>query len=215
MEEDITTAIFEQAAVGIAQIETQTGKFVRINQKYCDIVGYQPEDIIDTTFMEISHPDDLQEDLNHMERLKSGIINEFAMEKRLFHKSGKIVWVHLSVSPMGRGLKIPTYHIAVIQDISRRKEAEAERAKLESSLRQQNEKLRIRTEELQSTLEEMKTLKGFIPICSYCHNIRDEEGAWERLEGYLSKHSYAQFSHGVCPKCLAKARADAGLDNRG
>ncbi len=59
---------------------------------------------------------------------------------------------------------------------------------------------------------EIKILRGIIPICSYCHSIRDEEGAWDRLEAYLSKHSDAAFSHGICPKCITKARADAGLD---
>lgn len=67
-------------------------------------------------------------------------------------------------------------------------------------------------EELESKLEEIKVLQGIIPICSYCHNIRDDEGAWDQIEAYLSKHSDAQFSHGICPKCLVKARDDAGLD---
>jgi len=212
MDEDITTAIFDQAAVGIAQIETQTGKFIRINQKYCDIVGYQKEDMSGATFMEITHPDDLQEDLNNMEKVKNSVINEFSMEKRYFHKNGSIVWVNLTVSPMGNVLNKPTHHIAVIQDITRRKEVEAERSKLEKMLSLQNEELIKKTADLQSTLEEIKILKGIIPICSYCHSIRDDEGAWDRFEAYLSKYTDAEFSHGVCPDCLPKVRADAGLD---
>jgi PAS domain S-box-containing protein len=66
-------------------------------------------------------------------------------------------------------------------------------------------------DELQKALDEIKTLKGIIPICSYCHNIRDEDGAWNRLEAYISKNSNAAFSHGVCPTCLVKARVEAGL----
>jgi len=65
---------------------------------------------------------------------------------------------------------------------------------------------------LKEAINEIQTLKGIIPICSYCHSIRDDEGAWSQLEAYLSKHSEAMFSHGICPKCMAKARADAGLD---
>ncbi len=57
-----------------------------------------------------------------------------------------------------------------------------------------------------------KTLKGIIPICSYCHSIRDDQGAWDRVEAYLSKHSDAELSHGICPKCLGKARLEFGLD---
>ncbi len=50
--------------------------------------------------------------------------------------------------------------------------------------------------------EEIKTLEGIIPICSYCKNIRDDEGSWERLEAYIDTHSNAQFSHGICPDCF-------------
>ena len=67
-------------------------------------------------------------------------------------------------------------------------------------------------EELENKLDEIKVLQGIIPICSYCHSIRDDKGAWDQVEAYLSKHSDAKFSHGICPKCLAEARADAGLD---
>lgn len=69
-----------------------------------------------------------------------------------------------------------------------------------------------RTRELQQALDEIQTLKGIIPICSYCHKIRDDEGAWERLESYLTKHSDASFSHGICPDCAKKVRKDEGLN---
>ena len=68
---------------------------------------------------------------------------------------------------------------------------------------------------IQSALNEIKTLKGIIPICSYCKQIRDEEGAWDRMEAYLSKHSDAKFSHGICPKCESKTRLEAGLPKNG
>lgn len=66
--------------------------------------------------------------------------------------------------------------------------------------------------ELKIAINEIKTLRGIIPICSYCHSIRDDEGAWSKIEAYLSAHSEIQLSHGICPKCLPKVRADAGLD---
>ncbi len=68
--------------------------------------------------------------------------------------------------------------------------------------------------ELKTALEEIKTLRGIIPICSYCHSIRDDSGAWSMLESYISKHSEAQFSHGVCPKCLEKTLAENDLDEK-
>lgn len=57
-------------------------------------------------------------------------------------------------------------------------------------------------EKLLEALREIKTLKGIIPICSSCKKIRKDSGAWEQLENYISKHSDAQFSHGLCPDCL-------------
>jgi methyl-accepting chemotaxis protein len=58
--------------------------------------------------------------------------------------------------------------------------------------------------ELQKTLEEIKTLKGIIPICMHCKEIRDDEGAWNQLEKYIVEHSDAEFSHGICDKCMTE-----------
>ena len=58
--------------------------------------------------------------------------------------------------------------------------------------------------ELRTALEEIKTLHGIIPICAHCKKIRDDAGSWSRLEAYLSRHSDAQFSHGICPDCLER-----------
>ena len=64
-----------------------------------------------------------------------------------------------------------------------------------------NQKLTVLNAELVTALEEIKTLRGIIPICSYCKKIRNDEGAWEIMEAYISTHSDAQFSHGACPEC--------------
>ena len=117
-------AIFEQAAVGVAQIVSKTGQFLRINQRYCDIVGYTQEEMTSTTFMAITHPDDLQIDLDNMQKLIKGEIHKFSMEKRYYHKDGSVVWVNLTVSSMLNVGEEPDYHIAVVEDITERKKAE-------------------------------------------------------------------------------------------
>ena len=127
--------LFEQAAVGVAQIETATGRFVRINQRYGDIVGYSQEEMRSYTFQEITYPEDLKADLEKMEQLIAGNILEFSMEKRYQHKNGSLVWVNLTVSPMWAPGESPDYHIAVVQDITKRKEAQ-EAAREERTLRQ-------------------------------------------------------------------------------
>lgn len=61
-----------------------------------------------------------------------------------------------------------------------------------------------KTRELQKALDEIKILKGIIPICSYCKSIRDDAGSWKQLESYVRSNSSAEFSHGVCPECYNK-----------
>ncbi len=116
--------LFEQMAVGVARIQTPTGRFVQINQKYCDIVGYSQEEMVSLDFQSITHPQDLQAELDNMELLKSGAIRDFTMEKRYIHKNGSIVWVSLTVSPMWAAGSVPDFHIAIVQDISARKTIE-------------------------------------------------------------------------------------------
>ena len=119
-------AIFEQAAVGVAQVDTETGQFLRINTRYCEIIGYTIDEMAATTFKKITHPDDLQTDLDNIERLKAGKIREFILEKRYLHKDGSIVWVNLTVPPMWDIDEKPTYHIAVVEDITERKHLESQ-----------------------------------------------------------------------------------------
>jgi len=63
------------------------------------------------------------------------------------------------------------------------------------------DQLASQVQELRSALEHIKTLQGILPICMYCKKIRDSQGTWNRLEVYLSQHSDAEFSHGICPDC--------------
>jgi len=117
-------AIFEQAAVGVAVIDSNNGIFQKINKKYSDIIGYTNEEMQALDFMQITHPDDLQLDLLNMQKLKAGEEGEFSLEKRLFCKDGTIVWVNLTVSPLWDMSDRPDFHIAIIEDISQRKQAE-------------------------------------------------------------------------------------------
>ena len=128
--------LFEQAAVGVAQIDTATGRFVRINQKYSEITGYSPTEMRALTFQQLTHPDDLQADLDNMARLTAGEIREFRMEKRYIHKDSSVVWVKLAVSPMWEPGAATDYHIAVVQDITERKQAEAALQTFQDQIRQ-------------------------------------------------------------------------------
>ncbi|MBI5532868.1 MAG: PAS domain S-box protein [Deltaproteobacteria bacterium] len=117
-------ALFEQAAVGTAEIDSATGRFLHINRRYCEILGYDREEASNLTFQAVTHEEDLGKDLAQMRRLMDGGIREFSMEKRYIRKDGKVVWVTLSVSALWPPGEKPTTHIAVVQDVTERKEAE-------------------------------------------------------------------------------------------
>ena len=117
-------AIFEQAGVGVAQIDSRTGRFERVNRKYCEIVGRTEAEMLATTFMSITHPQDLADDLTGLEHLRGGLADSFAMGKRYVRKDGSIVWVLLNVAPLRKPGEELSQHIAVVQDITERKYAE-------------------------------------------------------------------------------------------
>ena len=117
-------AIFEQAAVGVAVIDTPTGHYLSVNQRMCEINRRTREEMLELTFMDVTYPDDLQDDLNQMEDLKAGRIASFNMEKRNMAPDGALTWINLTVSPMWRPGEPPLRHIAVVEDITERKQAE-------------------------------------------------------------------------------------------
>ncbi len=93
-------------------------------------------------------------------------------------------------------------HTQTLSEIVNKLELEiAERNRVENELLKEKKNL-------QEALEEIKTLHGIIPICSYCKKIRDDKGVWNQLEAYIHSHSDAQFSHGACPQCYKKQLED-------
>jgi PAS domain S-box-containing protein len=117
-------SIFDQAAVGIAYIDSFSGNFLEINKQYCELLGYSEQEMKKKNFQSVTHPDDLEEDLMNMERLKEGKIREYSMEKRYLTKKNQPIWAKLTVSPLWEINEKPTTHIAIIEDISLKKEAE-------------------------------------------------------------------------------------------
>lgn len=82
------------------------------------------------------------------------------------------------------------------------------RVRNQLELKQQRDALKERTVELENALERVKRLEGIIPICMYCKKIRDDKDSWQQLEKYITEHSEAFFSHGVCPECYERAQED-------
>ena len=118
-------AIFEQAAVGVAMIDSMTGRFITVNQRYGDMLDMTTEEMQATTFMAITHPDDLGPNLDLMDRMKAGKIRQFKLEKRLKRKDGGLIWVNLAVSAMWEPGSLPDRHVAIVEDITSTRQAEA------------------------------------------------------------------------------------------
>jgi len=119
-------SLFEQAAVGVGISDTRSGHFIRINQHLCDFLGYTMEEMLNKSYLDVTHPDDIQENLDKNVQLLGGEIREFSIDKRYIRKDGAIVWGNLTVSPMWLPLENPInyYHVSVIQDITERKRIE-------------------------------------------------------------------------------------------
>ncbi len=116
--------LFDQAPVGIALIDSLTGQIYKANQKYADIVGLTLAEIHTIDWMKITHPEDVQTDLNNMALLNSGQINGFVMEKRYLHGNGSIVWVNLTVTKLPIQEHGHPCHHCIVEDITERKQAE-------------------------------------------------------------------------------------------
>jgi len=82
------------------------------------------------------------------------------------------------------------------------------RVKNQLALRQKQQELELKNRELQAALDQITTLHGILPICSFCKQIRNDQGAWQRLEEYIQRHSEAEFSHSICPKCAKEHYPD-------
>ncbi len=119
-------AIFEQAGVGMAVLNTQTGEFVRVNQVYCQFVQYSLEEMLERTFLDITHPEDSDTNLNSNFALIDGTLKTFSYDKRYIRKDKEIVWGRLTISPMWKDGEKPLvyYHIAIVEDITDRKRNE-------------------------------------------------------------------------------------------
>jgi two-component system cell cycle sensor histidine kinase/response regulator CckA len=110
---------FDQAAVGIAHMDLE-GNWIQVNNKLLEIVGYSHQELLESTFEEITHPEDVEATRERMERLLCGEVDEYSMEKRCVRKDGAQVWVNLNVSLVRHPSGEPSYLMAVIQDIDER-----------------------------------------------------------------------------------------------
>ena len=160
------------------------GHFRRLNPAWERTLGYTRAELMSRPFIEFVHPDDRERTLAQNREVRGGG-QALGFENRYVCRDGSVRWFLWNATP--HLLDGAIYSVA--RDITARKAAGAERERLIA--------------ELQQALSEVRTLRAILPICMYCRKVRDDENYWQNVEVYISKHTATQFSHGICPGCMA------------
>jgi PAS domain S-box-containing protein len=163
---------FEFATIGMALVSPE-GKWLRVNRSICEITGYSEGELLDRTFQDVTHPDDLDLDLENVRKMLANEIHTYQMEKRYFHKSGSIVWVLLSVSLVRNRSGKPLFFISQIQDITRQKTSEQQLA------------------EAVATIKNLR--KGLLKVCTWTKRIQVEK-QWIPIDEFLTKHLHLKLT---------------------
>lgn len=133
---------FEAAAVGFSEVSLD-GRWLRVNDRFCSILGYTPEELASLQVQDVTYPEDRQVDQESMAGLLRGDVSEYSTRKRYVRKDGELVWAHRTVSLVRDRDGQPQYFIGIVQDISAQKQAEAAEQKAREALRESEERLRL------------------------------------------------------------------------
>jgi PAS domain S-box-containing protein len=123
-------AMFELAGMGNAQVDFWSGRILRANRKLCDMLGYSAEELLNKTFLDVTHPEDQQTNLDYFQRRQQGELDGYSLEKRYLRKDGSVLWGEMHTRLLRGPAAEPLYVIATVQDITAHKQAEAEQARL-------------------------------------------------------------------------------------
>jgi PAS domain S-box-containing protein len=160
--------LFDQAPVGIVRLETNTGKFIDVNDAFCKIVGYSESELKELNFQKITHEDDIENDLKNIALIKKGDLNSLEVTKRYIHKTGRTVWVTLIVSKIWKKEKNVVNHITIVEDITERKRAEEELKQSFEVVSEQNKRLLnfsyIVSHNLRSHTSNIQSISSFLEI---------------------------------------------------
>lgn len=117
-------SLFNQTSVGVIMGDAATGNFIETNQQFSEIVGYSKLELADLSLFDITHPDDISLQLQLTQRICSGEISEYHLQKRYFHKNGSIIWAEITCTALWKAGDEPTMFISIIQNINEDKKAE-------------------------------------------------------------------------------------------
>ena len=131
--------------------------------------------------------------------LRTGKESALPYRVEIRHKNGGAVWLEVNKQPYMVDGRVEGF-IGVARDVTVRAALENEREELITELR--------------DAVANIRTLKGLLPICASCKKIRDDKGYWQQIEAFISKHSEAEFTHGICPDCVQKLYPELGINQK-
>lgn len=194
--------LFDQAAVGIAILRAD-GRWLNVNQRLCEITGYSERELLARDFQSITHPDDLDRDQAQADAVVAGTLHHYRLEKRYIRRDGSQVWVMLHVSRIDATDTAPMYFVAVIEDLTEQKAAEARAASLSAEL---EAKVVARTAQLRESLESWKLrgveLNAIAEMGGFLSAARDSQEASRLITSYL-------------PRLFPYAQGDLYLEDKG
>jgi len=196
---------FEKAAAGIAHVSLQ-GQFIKVNQRLGEMLGYKDDRLVELTFQEITHPDDLNADIQYIQQMLNREIETCSFEKRYLHQNSTIVWVNLTVSLVKSNSGKPEYFIAVIEDIGDRKKTELALTENRNKLQQANlakdSFIAHMSHELRTPLN---SILGFSSILQKEANLNEEQ-----LNGINIVHESGQYLLDLINDILDFSKIEAG-----
>lgn len=182
---------FKYAAIGMALVAPD-GSWLKVNPALCAFLGYSEAELRKTNFQALTHPDDLDLDLQFVTEMLESKRKTYQMEKRYFRKDGAVLWALLSVSLVWHDDGSPAFFISQVEDISARKE-------VEDDLRRTNARLK-------KALAERDNLReGLLTICAWTKKVQ-MDGKWVPVEVFLKERLGIQTSHGISDEALKKIK---------
>lgn len=174
-------AMFEGIALGMAGASDYDGRYIWVNHAFCELMGYEAEELLGMRFLDLNHPDDIGGTLGLYHQLLRGERDRYVLEKRLMRKDGTPVWTRITASLIRDPTGGPPVAVSTVEDITKAKEAEEAREAAAAQLRRANDELRL-ADELKDNLlgvtsHEMRT--PLVGIMGYAETLVDH---WRDLD---------------------------------